>query len=280
MSMPVMRWSPQDTSSVAARLHKGEAIADSGLTVSVPPPGRGLFAQALAVDGSITTLGVQTKTDGSVLVFEQGSLAGRVDPMSSSPSACADSAYSLYPTSWTKTYRWYFDATSTPSGLTQSAATGALKSAVNNITKANNDCGLPDLVSATNAYQGSTTVTPNISNTSNCLSGDGKSVVGFGTLSAIYVGYSCWWTVGNATVEADVKLNKTNYSWYVTRPAGCSSKWDVQAVATHEFGHVFGLLSLDEATHANLTMSQVIYACQSAEDTLGLGDVLGLQAKY
>jgi len=27
-------------------------------------------------------------------------------------------------------------------------------------------------------------------------------------------------------------------------------------------------------------MSQVIYACQNSEDTLGLGDILGLQSKY
>src|SRR5207245_1600638 len=79
---------------------------------------------------------------------------------------------------------------------------------------------------------------PIISASAACLSGDGKSVVGVGTLSSGYVGYTCWWSVGGSTVEADVKLNKVNYAWYVTKPTNCSNQWDVEAVATHEFGHV------------------------------------------
>jgi len=230
---------------------------------------------------------VQTSPKGIVRVLTQGAgslgtVAHAIGRFSAfiSPPACTDSAYILYPSSWTKTYNWYFNASSTPSGIGQTAAAGALKAAANNITTAHNDCGLPDLVSATNSYKGTTTLTPNISNTSSCLSADGKSVVGFGTLSSNYVGYTCWWSIGNATVEADAKLNKANYTWYVTKPAGCSNEWDVQAVATHEFGHVFGLGDLSEATHANLTMSAVIDSCQNSEDTLGLGDILGLQAKY
>ena len=266
--------------------HPGTLLRHDGLTIVVPPRGRGVWAEAILADGSIRVLGVQTAADGTVRVLPGGGAAAQspsgVRPLSPSisPPACSDSAYSLYPSSWNKTYTWYFNATSTPSGISQTAATGALKSAANNITTANNDCGLPDLVSATNAYKATTTRTPNISNSASCLSGDGTNVVGFGTLSSIYVGYTCWWSIGNATVEADAKLNKANYTWYVTKPVGCSNKYDVQAVATHEFGHVFGLGDLDEATHANLTMSQVIYACQNSEDTLGLGDILGLQSKY
>jgi len=261
-----------------ADARRGRIVTLSGFALSVQPPGRGVFVAAIRLDGSVLTAGVQTRSDGKVLVYGQGSFA---DPARTvSPSACADSAFSLYPTSWVTPFNWYFNTGSTPSGISQTSATGALKAAANNITKATNDCGLPDLVSAKNAYKGSTTLNPNISSGSSCLNSDGKSVVGFGTLTSIYVGFSCWWTIGNDTVEADVKLNKANYTWYVTKPAGCSNKWDVQAVGTHEFGHVFGLLDLSEATHANLSMSTVINACQDSEDTLGLGDVLGLEAKY
>ena len=259
---------------------RGGIVTVNGFALSVQPPGRGVFVTAIRLDGSVTTGSVRTRADGTVLVGGQGSFAGPMSPVAGAPSACADSAFSLYPTSWVTTYGWYFNTGSTPSGISQSGATGALKAAADNITQANNDCGLPDLVSAKSAYKGSTTLNPNISSGSSCLNSDGKSVVGFGTLSSIYVGFACWWTIGNDTVEADVKLNKTNYTWYVTKPVGCSNKWDIQAVATHEFGHVFGLLDLAEATHGNLTMSTVINACQNSEDTLGLGDVLGLQAKY
>jgi len=237
----------------------------------------------MTVGGTVRTIGVQTREDGTVDVFGQGTASpplwpGGVTRPFTSPGACADSAYIPYPTKWAMTYKWHFNASSAPSGIKNAA--GALKAAANNITHAHNDCGLPDLVSATNAYKGKTTSIPNISSTSACLSPDGKSVVGFGTLSATYVGYTCWWSVGSNTVEADVKLNKANYTWYVTKPSGCSNKWDIQAVATHEFGHVFGLGSVSELTHGNLTMSQTIYACQNSEDTLGLGDVLGLESKY
>ena len=284
---PSIRLASSSTQRVAPRMQSLAFIESAGLRVLVPPPGRGVWAAAILANGTIKVLGVQTSATGAVRVVSEGaegrgSVPHRVRRRSAlvSPSACTDSAFILYTTSWTKTDSWYFNGASTPSGISQAAAAGALKAAANNITTANNDCSLPDLVSAKNAYKGTTTLTPNISDAASCLSSDGKSVIGFGTLPSTYVGYTCWWTVGNSTVEADIKLDKAHYTWYVTKPAGCSNEWDVQAVATHEFGHAFGLGDLSEATHGNLTMSTVINACQNSEDTLGLGDVLGLQAKY
>jgi predicted Zn-dependent protease len=66
----------------------------------------------------------------------------------------------------------------------------------------------------------------------------------------------------------------------VTKPSTCSSRFSVEAVATHEFGHAFGLGHVSETYHPSLTMSSVIRACQGSESTLGLGDVRGLNALY
>ena len=51
-------------------------------------------------------------------------------------------------------------------------------------------------------------------------------------------------------------------------------------MATHEFGHAFGLGHVAEGLHANLTMAPYILPCQNSESRLGLGDLRGLQAEY
>ena len=104
-------------------------------------------------------------------------------------------------------------------------------------------------------------------------------MVDFGNLSALDLGYACWWYVGNDTVSSDMRLNSSEYSWAVNLN-GCVTKYSVEDVATHEFGHTFGLNDLSESLHPALTMSAIMLPCQDAETTLGLGDVKGMEALY
>jgi hypothetical protein len=127
---------------------------------------------------------------------------------------------------------------------------------------------------------GPTTTAPDVTDSSTCGRPDGRSVVGFGTLAPVEMAITCWWTRDGSIVEADVKLNKTDYRWVTRIPSSCALSWSIEDVATHEFGHVFGLEHVSEALHGNLTMSPRILPCQSSDATLGLGDVLGLRAKY
>ncbi len=79
------------------------------------------------------------------------------------------------------------------------------------------------------------------------------------------------------TVEADILLNDA-YGWTVHPHDDCVGSWSVEGVATHEWGHVFGLGHVAEAKHPLLTMSPGILPCQNSEATLGLGDVRALRS--
>lgn len=196
------------------------------------------------------------------------------------PPPCKDRAYSLSSSHWTKSFAWRFQASSIPSGITKTGAESALRRAVRNVTSSRNSCGLADRVDARARYLGRTNRRPNIHADAGCGTPDGRSVVGFGKLPPEDLALTCYWTRDHATVEADIVLNKDVYGWTVQIGTLCLAKWSVEAVATHEAGHVFGLGHVTETDHGNLTMSTLILPCQSSEATLGLGDVRGLRQKY
>jgi hypothetical protein len=193
---------------------------------------------------------------------------------------CKESAYTHNGSRWRTTYGWWFSYKTTPAGLNRNAVQRALRRAVANVTASQNNCGLADRVSATAAFRGRTAAGPNVTSSSSCGRPDGKSEVGFGKLASTDLGLTCYWTRNGHTVEADIKLNKANYSWYTKKPANCAKTWNVETVATHEFGHAFGLNHVSEVTDGVLTMSPLILPCQKSETSLGLGDVRGLRSLY
>jgi Matrixin len=261
-------------------IRPGDRFTAEGITLIVQQPGRGVWSAALEANGGWRAVGVSTALDGSVSVVEESAPSAPTGPTSDRTAPCSDNAYTLYSNTWDSTYAWYFNASTAPSEISQHTATTGVRNGVENIVQVNNDCGLADNVSAKQHYKGTTSKMPNIFSGSSCDNSDGTNVVAFGNLASTDIAFTCWWTIGNTTVEADLKLNKVEYSWVVNIGSNCSAKYSVEAISTHEFGHAFGLGHVSEILHGTLTMSPVILPCQSSEKTLGLGDVRGLEAQY
>jgi hypothetical protein len=238
----------------------------------------GLALVAAGVFGSPAPQNLSTIVSGSAAA-SSGSGSAQ-ESGSEIQSACSDGAYTLNGHRWSGRLDWYFQVSSRPKGFNALGTASALRQAASNIAAGRNNCGLPDLISATHSYRGTTSRAPTISWGASCRGRDGRNVFGFGTLPSGYLGMTCWWTYNGRIVETDIKLNKVYYKWYINRPSGCYRKWSIEGAATHEFGHAFGLGHVSEGQHGALTMSPIIRACQSAETTLGLGDVVGLRALY
>jgi matrixin len=259
----------------------GAIVTRQGISVRVPRPRESVWGHVLLPGGEERLLGVQTRPDGSVAIHTSThGAAARASPSRSEiQGACTDAAFALSGFKWRSRYNWYFKISTTPRGVSWSRARQAVIRAGWNITRGDNNCGLPDGISATHSYRGTTSRGANITSGSRCAARDGRSVVAFGDLAG-YLGMACWWTRNGSIVEGDVKLNSFEYRWYALRPRGCRNRWSIEAAATHEIGHVFGLRHVSERFHPTLTMSPLIKACQDSEATLGLGDILGLQTLY
>jgi len=268
-----------------------------GLAVIAPEPGLGVWTEAVLDTGETRTMRVQTLSSGEVFLFLAGdevvtddatddvtaeAEAAGETTSSGSPGPCKDGAQNVSAWTWKKTFEWRFNAGSTPSGMSKDFVEAALKKATSNITGSRNSCGLADQVSATHAYKGHTTQGAQIGTDGSCGNGNGVNTVGFGDLPSGVLGLTCVWFDGSGeALESDMRLNKADFHWVVNIGSGCANRWSLEAVATHERGHTFGIGHVSESAHGNLTMSPLINGpCQSSEATLGLGDVKALRAKY
>jgi hypothetical protein len=230
-----------------------------------------LLALAAPAAGASSTLHV----DELRLVTTVGQTASRIDhKVGIAPAPCEDPAYNLLGGTWLKgSYSWSFQASSTPSGLSKTAVRDVLKKSFSNITNANNDCGTPDNVSATNTYLGTTSAK------ALCNRRDFQNVVGFHRLEFGVLAVTCYWISSGHIVEADIQIN-SDESWALSK-TNCVDEIMLEATITHEAGHVFGLDHVGERRHGRLTMSPYLDGpCKNGEATLGQGDILGLESLY
>lgn len=118
------------------------------------------------------------------------------------------------------------------------------------------------------SYQGTTTMSAG--------KRDGYNVVAWGRYRAGVIAVTYIWYSGSHILETDTRMN-TLYGWSLSGEAG---KFDVQNIMTHEFGHWAGLNDLYSNADYWLTMYGYAGYGETYKQTLGLGDVLGLEAWY
>lgn len=264
-------------------------LTGTGLRLDAPRPGFGVAVTAITTSGEGLELVLETDLSGVTRVVDHEAIeaqAAALDGVVSSPGACNDGKHALIGFAWAESWAWRFRASSTPLGLRKATVESQLRAAVRSITAARNDCRMPDRVSARAAYLGRTQARPGVRSDGSCGRRDGQNVVGFGPLPAFIAGLTCTtYTVPSRgrgrAIESDVLLNK-GLRWALQR-ATCSrgdNEVMLRSVATHEFGHVFGLGHVRESSHGRLTMSEAIGPCDGSAFTLGRGDLLGLERLY
>jgi hypothetical protein len=293
-----------------ATLEPGDLVNDHGVGVVVPPAGDGVHAEALLSNGGVQELEIETLPDGTVHVDHYGSEAASstadtgAEDQSQAIAPCSDATYRLYP--WDMVGRasiyWYLNGTSVPSSLTVSEARAGIQTGAMNMATGHNDCGLSNTINAPLPVDGgTTTLSANMALDANgngyCSTPDIYSVVDFGPLQTGWAGAECthFNSVDHVYYAADIRFSSA-MTWFTgPLPGGSqqacnnlsgSTRRDLTGVATHEWGHAYGLdhaavLAVDQIKHLNLTMSTIGKSgCSVAMRTLGKGDILGMEAKY
>lgn len=107
---------------------------------------------------------------------------------------------------------------------------------------------------------------------------DGNNIVSWGNYKDGVIAVTFIWynRFTRHIVETDCIMN-TRYLWSLS---GEENKMDVQNIMTHEFGHWCGLADLYKSRDYWLTMYGYSNVGVTYQQTLGKGDILGLQKVY
>jgi len=113
---------------------------------------------------------------------------------------------------------------------------------------------------------------------------DGINAILWATINsqAIAITYIWYYPSSGLLVEADTVFNKL-YRWTISDSSqgdcgGVPYTFDLQNIATHEFGHWAGLDDLYAEEDRDLTMYGYGTYAELKKDSLGLGDYLGILA--
>ncbi|WP_152364539.1 matrixin family metalloprotease [Microlunatus speluncae] len=273
----------------------------SGATMGVPEKGVSVVASWIRDDGIVDhPVTVFQSEEGGVAISEGSSVyAGSTQEARSSlnarhqrnaeesqPSAplavskCSSAAPYVRFSKWGNggEYKWYYNSAGQPdtfarTRISSAGATiaGGLSSTCGNLSNG-----------STTPYGGTTTGAINV-NSNGCPDNySGFNAQGWGALTGPqekWLALNCtWYTV--YIRHSDTKFDLTGRSWWTgATTSGCSGKWDLQGVATHEFGHALGLDHVHES-EPQVMNPGLAGTCNWSWRQLGRGDQNGLRAQY
>ncbi len=263
----------------------GRVVYAGDAAVVVPPAGYGVGADGVGAAGSGTGGSLQvTNLDGVVRVTVGDRATAPVGSARAAKAAgaCSAAQYKLasgrHP--WASKLVWRYHRPSEPGRYATGKALAHIRAGMTNMRTARNDCGRTSHLSARASYAGVSKTGPGIKvkgSRITCGALNKRNVVGWGSLPNGLLGWTCyWWNGKNKMIAADMRLSTS--STVVTKiPAGCTRSYDLQSLATHEWGHAWGL---GHVSNPNLTMHHFLPACSTAFRTLGWGDIKGMRTLY
>lgn len=184
---------------------------------------------------------------------------------------CGSTAYAKLGFRWTQPVQWSYNPNN--QRVSGAAAMGAGADAWTGTTTA---CGRTVGSSAGVVYRGTLRQAMGVTATGGCGASNGSSVVGWGSLRSGTLAVTCVWSRSGVAVEVDQRYS-TSVAWSAS--STCSgSRFDVRGVATHEWGHAFGLGHVVQ--NSALVMKPASTTCEVSQRALGLGDLIGIDALY
>jgi hypothetical protein len=275
--------------------------AETGLTVGVTPDGTVEIEMTHESAPSTSGEDSEASLDPQDIVFPH-----RPPPIES--NKCNSSLYALTGTRWGDTSpEWRINQGTIPTAeVSVAGAVTSIRTALGNVVHQENGCGFGDATTISGTYLGDTNVVAPISfdsaGNSVCMANstrDGLNEVQFGQRgskqNSIVLATTCarrnYRDGIDQTAEVDMEI-ASSFAAFGSRPAFAAGwtnypnasyceqdrDFDLQGVATHEFGHWYGLAHVTD--DSQLMFPNPSKPCATDWRYLGRGDILGMRALY